>query len=286
MPKGATSFASVRANPVTAARTLFERMGLSTGCFTAIDVTLMMRPHRRSFIFGSTARVSSTTLIRFWRTASCHTAAEWVSNGPAGGPPPFVTSTSTWPNSASVRAVRRERSSGFARSAATSTTRTPASVRIAVAVSRSVSAPRAQMTRSIPSRASSSATARPSPRLAAATRATFPPRPRSMLFRPVEVAVGAIQPILPGRAEDVDVERVLEGARLVQYVRGNVQHLSFTNDDFVFAVGADVEVQGAREDVRQLFVVVRVLRHERILLEIHMCEHHLVTGHELATDQV
>jgi hypothetical protein len=62
MPNGATSFASVRAKPVTAARMLFESISPSTGCFTVIDVTLMTRPHRRSFIPGSTRRVSSTAL--------------------------------------------------------------------------------------------------------------------------------------------------------------------------------------------------------------------------------
>ena len=40
MPNGATSFASVRAKPVTAARMLLDRIRPSTGCFTAIDVML------------------------------------------------------------------------------------------------------------------------------------------------------------------------------------------------------------------------------------------------------
>jgi hypothetical protein len=52
----------VRANPVTAARMLFESIKPSTGCFTVIEVTLMIRPQRRSFMPGSTSRVSSTAL--------------------------------------------------------------------------------------------------------------------------------------------------------------------------------------------------------------------------------
>ena len=56
MPCVATSFARVRANPVTAARMLFDRIKLSTGCFTAIEVTLMIRPQCRSRIPGNTAR--------------------------------------------------------------------------------------------------------------------------------------------------------------------------------------------------------------------------------------
>ena len=38
-PNGATSVASVRAKPVTAARMLFESISPSTGCLTVIDVT-------------------------------------------------------------------------------------------------------------------------------------------------------------------------------------------------------------------------------------------------------
>ena len=44
MPSVATSLASVRAKPVTAARMLFESIRLSTGCLAAIDVTLMIAP--------------------------------------------------------------------------------------------------------------------------------------------------------------------------------------------------------------------------------------------------
>ena len=39
IPSVATSFASERANPVTADRRLFDNIKLSTGCFTLIDVT-------------------------------------------------------------------------------------------------------------------------------------------------------------------------------------------------------------------------------------------------------
>ncbi len=64
-PKGATSFARVFANPVTAARMLFERISPSTGCFTAIEVTFTIRPQRRSFIPGSAARHRLSTEDRF-----------------------------------------------------------------------------------------------------------------------------------------------------------------------------------------------------------------------------
>src|ERR1043166_310357 len=48
IPKGATSFARVRAKPITAARMLFESIRLSTGCFAAIEQTLRILPQRRS----------------------------------------------------------------------------------------------------------------------------------------------------------------------------------------------------------------------------------------------
>ena len=162
---------------MTAARTLFERMRLSTGCFTAMDVTLMMRPHRRSFIPGSTARVSSTTLSRFCRTASCHASAEWLSKGPAGGPPPLVTSTSICPNAASAGGHHAPHVVRPAHVGDHRVHLCAGLARMASAVSRSAASPRAHNTSRAPSRPSSSATARPSPRLDAATSATFPVRP-------------------------------------------------------------------------------------------------------------
>src|SRR5260370_14248151 len=53
MPYGAYSFASVRARPVTAARTELESSKPSTGCFTADDVMVMNRPQLFFFIRGS-----------------------------------------------------------------------------------------------------------------------------------------------------------------------------------------------------------------------------------------
>ena len=179
MPSTATSLASVRAKPVTAARTEFERMRLSTGCFTAMDVTLTMRPHRRSRMPGSTRRVRLSTLSRFCRIASRQTSAECARKGPAGGPPVFVTSTSTPPQRSVAALTTRSTPSGSVRSAATATTSAPAASS-AAAVSRSGASRRAQMTSRAPSAASSSAIARPSPRLAAATRARLPRSPRSI----------------------------------------------------------------------------------------------------------
>ena len=265
MPNGATSFASVRAKPVTAARTLLDRIRLSTGCFTAIDVTLMMRPHRRSFIPGSTARTSSTTLSRFWRTAASQASARAISNGPAGGPPPLVTRMSTRPNAAQCRPPAR---------AATPPGR---DVRGDVlhrarrlradrrrAVSRSASSPRAHSTRSAPSRASSSATR---VRVRGSTRRRARPfraaRDPSLLL-PVEVAVGVVEPVLAGRAEDVHVERVLERRASC----GTFDGMCSTSPARTItssARSAPIQnLQRALQDVRDLLVVMRVLRDDRI----------------------
>src|SRR5207237_9270778 len=83
--KRATSLARLRAKPVTAARKLLESINPSIGCFTAIDVTLRIRPHRRSFIPGSTARASPTALKSSRRVADSHDPAVKLSNAPLGG---------------------------------------------------------------------------------------------------------------------------------------------------------------------------------------------------------
>src|ERR1041385_34217 len=100
-PKGATSVARVRANPITAARMLLESIRLSTGCLAAIEPTLRILPQRRSFIPGSATRQNSTTLPRTSAVAWSHASAVSDSNGPAGGPPLLVSRMSIRPNRAS-----------------------------------------------------------------------------------------------------------------------------------------------------------------------------------------
>ena len=180
MPNEATSVASVRAIPVTAARRLLDSIRLSTGCFTLMDVMLRMRPQPCAFMPGSTARVSSTTLVSNRRVAASHVSGERLSNVPAGGPPALVTSTSTRPKRASATATTAAPAPGAAKSAGTASTGTPLAASMAAAVVRRSASPRAQSTRCAPSAASSSATARPRPLLAAATSAILPCSPKSM----------------------------------------------------------------------------------------------------------
>src|SRR5690554_871786 len=291
MPNGATSLASLRANPVTAARTLFERMSPSTGCFTAMDVMLMMRPQRRCFIPGSTPRTRFSTLSRLRRIAACHASGEWLSNGPAGGPPAFVTSTSTAPNRSSAVPTKPSTTSGTLTSAATATTSAPVFRSIASRVSASTASPRAHSTSRAPSAASSSATARPSPRLDAATSAVLPSSPSCIaaLLRwssAAQVVVRAAQPVLAGRAEHVHVQRVLERERLVRHVGRDVQDLARAHVHLLRLVLADPEAQRAFEDVRDLLVLVRVPRHDAPLLQVDVRDHQPVAGDQAPLELV
>src|ERR1043165_8023931 len=146
---------------------------------------------------------------------------------------------------------------------------------IAAVVSASVVASRAQRISDAPSAASSSATARPSPRLAATTSATLFLRPRSIgsnLFLP-EIVVRLVEPVLSWRAEDVDVERVGECFRFVLHVRRDVQDFAGEHVHDLRLVFTDPEAQAAFEDVGDLLVLVRVTRHDSALLEIDMGQH-------------
>src|SRR6185437_11839931 len=277
MPSVATSLARVRANPVTADRTLFERIRLFTGCFTAMDVTLTIRPHRRCRMPGSTARVSSTALRSVRFTARSHAIQSCASNGPAGGPPAFVTRMSTWPKRAMASAVTSSMCSCFERSATTVCTSTPVHVEITLRALSSVSAPRAQRISLAPSLASSSAIARPRPRLAAATSATLPRMPRFMTLFP-QVRVRFVQPVLARRVEDIDVERILERLRLVRYVGRDVQHLAGADEHFLRFVLADPELEHSFEDIRELLVLVRMLWHDAAFLQVDVRQHHPVAG--------
>src|SRR6266513_213548 len=272
----ATSFASVRANPVTAARRLFDRTRPSIGCFTAIDVTFRILPQRRTFIPGRRARASPTALVSKSRVAESHISGVKLSNGPLGGPPEFVTRMSTLSNLSRAVFTTRSMPDCSETSATTSTTVTPEVLRIDSAVLRSDSSPRAQTTRFAPSAASSSAMARPSPLLLADTSATLPRRPRSKSAP--QVIIFLVQPILPRWTEDIDIESLFERFGLVRNVRGDVQYFSSLDGDLLGSVFANPEFERALEDVRQLLILVRVLRHYAALFQIHLREHHPLAG--------
>src|SRR6266566_1723409 len=69
MPSAAYSLASVRARPVTAARTELESKRPSTGCFTADEVMVIKRPHLFFRMCGRVSLAKKTVLISSWSTA-------------------------------------------------------------------------------------------------------------------------------------------------------------------------------------------------------------------------
>src|SRR5438270_4316252 len=152
------------------------------------------------------------------------------------------------------------------------------------AVERRLSSPRAHMTRFVPSAASSSATARPSPLLLAATNATFPRIPRSILSS--QVIVFLVEPVLSRRAEDVDVECLFERFCVVRHIRRNMKDLASCYRYFLLAIFADPELQRAFEDVGDLLVVVRMLRDDAAFLQIDVRQHHPFAGDESSLQHV
>jgi len=183
-PSAATSFERVFAQPVSPARTVFDKSNPSIGCFTEIEVTLTTRPQRRSRIPGTTSRASLTAESAFSSNARRYISRSVSAKVEPGDPPAFVTSTSTWPAASVARLTNASASASFVTSAATPTTSAPVSALIFSAASPMRASSREQMKSRAPSRASSSADANPMPPLAAATRATRPFSPKSILQSP------------------------------------------------------------------------------------------------------
>ena len=178
-PSPATSSANVRRYPVTAARKLLLSTRDPCGRFTASDVIDTTRPHFRSRIPGTNARVSSTTLRSSSSLACVHASHECDIAAPVGGPPVFATRMSTRPCAAIVCATTSAMPASVARSATIAVTEAPSASSFAFAPCTEA-ASREQITSVHPSRANSSAAANAMPRLAPHTSATFPEMPRSI----------------------------------------------------------------------------------------------------------
>src|SRR6476661_4906866 len=243
------------------------------------------RPHLRSRMPGTNARVSSTALRSSRSLAFCHALQSCPMAVPVGGPPVLVTSTSTRPCAVIVRSTTSAMPSAVLRSATMDTTGAPSAVSRTAALSTDA-ASREQITSDAPSRAKSSAAAYAMPRLAPHTSATRPPSPRSTLLRVAEVRVAAVEPVLARRIEHGHVERVLERLGAMPHHARDHEHFARVHIGVHVArcIGmlTDPETQHAREDVRELFVVVIVRRHDRALLEMHVREHHALARDELA----
>ena len=81
----------------------------------------------------------------------------------------------------------------------------------------------------------------------------------------MEVAVGSIQPILPGRAEDVHVECILEGALVPQHSHHNEQLTYIISGALHFYIGADRGQEVIVREGEVLHIPSHVLHEARAL---------------------
>ena len=167
---------------VTPERITFERMSTSIGSLTAIEVTVKTEPPPCLRIDGRVARIIRTALKRFSSKAACQSSSEKSSNFPAGGPPALTTSLSTPPNSLIVASVHSRIDSGFDESITEDNTSVLFSFRSCSAAASISSFVRLPIDSFAPSSANAFAIPKPSPLLEAATIATFPLSPNSILL--------------------------------------------------------------------------------------------------------
>src|SRR6478735_6103908 len=104
--------------------------------------------------------------------------------------------------------------------------------------------------------------------------------PRPLGRRLPQVGIGPVEPVLPRRTEDVDVERLLECLGLVRQAGRDVQHLAGADVDDLGPVLAEPEAQHALQDVRELLVVVRMHGDDRALVEVDVGQHHALGADE------
>src|ERR1051326_5434987 len=98
MPSLPNSLERLLTRPTTAARTELESTRSVIGCFTEIEVMVMIRPQRWRCMWGIAALARCTVLIRFNSTALRHSSAAIERKFLAGGPPALATQTSIRPN--------------------------------------------------------------------------------------------------------------------------------------------------------------------------------------------
>ena len=137
-----------------------------------------MRPPRCFIMVRVTALQQLNVPFRFTSITSSNEASSIFAMSPSRVMPALFTSTSMRPNVSSVASTRRAASSMRETSAATAMARTPSCSVIASASSRAASSERglAQLTQTLqPASASSSAIARPIPRLDPVTMALRAP---------------------------------------------------------------------------------------------------------------
>src|SRR5258708_4327738 len=96
-----------------------------------------------------------------------------------------------------------------------------------------------------------------------------------------QICVVAIDPILAGRSEDIEIVAVFEGLGTVRHIRRNYHRLSFADDD---GLTVDLKFKRAFEDVGDLLVLVTVHRTHGALLEEDARHHGALAPNHLASD--
>jgi hypothetical protein len=211
------------------------------GWRTEMDVIVTMRPHFWLCMIGSTARAKWMMLIRLRSAARCHSSVVVARNIFAGGPPALVTQTSTEPKVVFTcstncwTAVASVTSSGAAKTSAFCFWRRSSATELSFVSLRE------QMATLAPWAANFSAAARAIPSLEAA------------------IGVVAVDPVLAGWVEDVEVYGVFESVGFVGEVGWDAEDFAGADDDFfVAAFVRDEELERAFENVADLFIVMMV----------------------------
>src|SRR5688572_14074737 len=181
MLSAANSLASVFESAETDERMTLDKARLGIGSLTADDVETTMAPPPRCFIEGAQSRTMRTALRTSNSNAPCHAASSNESTVPAGGPPALTKSRSTPPLLATVASNHAWMEAADFTSSTCGCACPPVSVAIRAAAALIESSFRELIETTAPSAARPFATAYPSPRLAPATIATFPFKPRSMM---------------------------------------------------------------------------------------------------------
>src|ERR1700680_5139817 len=102
IPSRATSRASVLDQPTSARRSELERPRFGIGETTPEEVLVIIRPHARAFMLGSTRSVIAITESTIAWKCLLQRFGSWPAAGVGGGTPVILTSTSTGPKRPSI----------------------------------------------------------------------------------------------------------------------------------------------------------------------------------------
>src|SRR5207302_3182101 len=188
---------------------------------------------------GRTRRVRRTAEKSVMPTAFCHAASSRSSKRPGGGPPALETRTSIVPNLSTAVFTSFWQPSAVPTSATVHCTSAPVLRCTPSAAARMAASSRLHITTRAPSRANSSATARPSPLLDAATIVTLSRRPRSTGLSCHHAAKRrSDRSTIAGRRARVSHRRDRLGDRVrpSAYADGDRRHIAVEQSDVVLGV--------------------------------------------------